>query len=74
MPFLHFKVSVEKFAVILMGLPFSVICFFSLVALNILSLFSMLVVLMIICCGAFFFGQICLVSQRIPEPEWETLP
>jgi hypothetical protein len=37
--------------VILVDLPLYVICFFSLIALNILSLFSVLVVLMIICHG-----------------------
>jgi hypothetical protein len=43
---LAFNVSVEKSAVILMGLPFYVICFFSLTAFNILSQVSVLVVLM----------------------------
>jgi hypothetical protein len=37
--------------VILMGLPLYVICFFSLIAFNILSLFSVLVVSMIIIVG-----------------------
>jgi hypothetical protein len=37
--------------VILMDLPLYVICFFSLTDFNIFSLFSMLVVLMIICHG-----------------------
>jgi hypothetical protein len=37
--------------VILMGLPLYVICFFSLIAFNILSLFSVLVIVMIICRG-----------------------
>jgi hypothetical protein len=55
---LAFKVSVEKSAVILMGLPSNhmlpsnnmyVICFFSLTAFNILSLVSVLIVLMAIC-------------------------
>jgi hypothetical protein len=55
MPFLLFKVSVEKSGVILMGLPLYVICFFSIKAFNILSLFSVLVVLMIICCGEDLF-------------------
>jgi hypothetical protein len=36
---------------ILMDLPLYIICFFSLIAFNILSLFSVLVVLMIICHG-----------------------
>jgi hypothetical protein len=46
---LAFKVSIEKAAVILMDLPLYVICFFSLTAVSILSLVSVLVVLMIIC-------------------------
>jgi hypothetical protein len=41
--------------VILIGLPLYVICIFFLTALNILSLFSVLVVLMIICHGVFLF-------------------
>jgi hypothetical protein len=40
---------------ILMGLPLYVICFLSLTAFNILSLFSVLVVLMIICHGDVLF-------------------
>jgi hypothetical protein len=41
--------------VILMGLPLHVICFFSLIAFNILSLLSVLIVLMIICHGIVLF-------------------
>jgi hypothetical protein len=52
---LAYKVIVEKSAVILMGLPLYVIGFFSLTAFNILSLFSVLVVLMIICHGMVLF-------------------
>jgi hypothetical protein len=37
--------------VILMGLPLYVTCFLFLTNFNILSLFSVLVVLMIVCCG-----------------------
>jgi hypothetical protein len=48
---LAFKVSVEKFSVILMGLPLYVIYFFSLTAYNTLFLFSVLVVL-----ERFYFG------------------
>jgi hypothetical protein len=48
---LAFKVS----AVILMDLPLYVICFFSLTVFNILSLFSVLFVLMIICHGVVLF-------------------
>jgi hypothetical protein len=52
---LAFNVSVEKSAVILMGLPLNVICFFCLTAFNILSRVSVLVVLMIICHGVVLF-------------------
>jgi hypothetical protein len=52
---LAFKVSVEKSVVILIGLPLYVICFFSPTAFNILSLFSVLVVLVIICHGVVLF-------------------
>jgi hypothetical protein len=45
----------EKSAMILIGLPLYVICFFSLTAFNILSLFSLLVVLMIKCHGVVLF-------------------
>jgi hypothetical protein len=48
-----FKVSFEISAVILMGLPYVLFGFFSLTAFNILSLFSVLVVL--ICCGEVLF-------------------
>jgi hypothetical protein len=41
--------------VILMGFPLYVICFLSLTGFNILSLFSVLVVLMIICHGEVLF-------------------
>jgi hypothetical protein len=46
--FLAFKVSVEKYVFILLGLPLYVICFFSHMVFNILSLYFLLVVLMII--------------------------
>jgi hypothetical protein len=55
---LAFKVSVEKSAVILMGLPLYIICFFSLTAFTILSLFSVLVVLMII-----YHGEVLFLSS-----------
>jgi hypothetical protein len=45
---LPFKVSVEKSAVILMGLPLYFVCFFSLTAFNILYVFFVSVVLMMI--------------------------
>jgi hypothetical protein len=50
-----FKASIEKFAVILVSLPLYIICFFFLTACSSLSLFSVLVVLMIICCGVALF-------------------
>jgi hypothetical protein len=56
-----------------MGLPLYSICVFSLTAINILSLFFVLVVLMIICIGMFYFGEVCLVSWRLPVPEWAKL-
>jgi hypothetical protein len=52
---LALKVSMEKCAVTLIGLPLYVICFFSLAGFNILSLVSMLVVLMIVCHGVVLF-------------------
>jgi hypothetical protein len=55
MLFLFLKVSVEKSTVILMGLSLCVICFFSLTAFNILSLYSVLFVSMIICHGVVLF-------------------
>jgi hypothetical protein len=67
---LAFNVSVEKSAVILMGLPLSVICFFSLTAFSILSLGSVLIVLMIICHGVVLFGQVCLVFWRLLVHVW----
>jgi hypothetical protein len=70
---LAFKVSVEKSGVILMGLPLYVICFFSLTAFSILSLFSMLVVLMIICCGEVLLWSSLFDVCRLPVPEWAKL-
>jgi hypothetical protein len=64
---LAFKVSVEKSAVILLDLPLYVICFFSLTGFNILSLFSVLVVLMIICNGGVLFWSSLFCC---PVPEW----
>jgi hypothetical protein len=51
---LSFNVSVQKSAVILMGLPLYVMCFFS-YCLQYSSLVSVLVVLMIACCGVVLF-------------------
>jgi hypothetical protein len=52
---LAFNVSVEKSAVILMGLPLDVICFFPLTSFYIHSLVSELVLLMMICRGVVLF-------------------
>jgi hypothetical protein len=52
---LAFKDSVEKSAVILVGLPLYVNYLFSLTAFNILSLPSVIVVLLIICHGVVLF-------------------
>jgi hypothetical protein len=46
----------------LMDLPLNVILFFSLTAFNILSLFSVLIVLTIICWGAVLFWSCLLAS------------
>jgi hypothetical protein len=57
-----------------MGLLLYIICFLSLTAFNILSLFSVVVVLMIMCVvGMFYFGQVCLVFWRLPVLEWAKL-
>jgi hypothetical protein len=65
---LAFNVSVEKSAVILMGLPLSVTCFFSLIAFNIFCLFSVLVVLMIICHGVVLFWSCLFGVMEVPVP------
>jgi hypothetical protein len=56
-----------------MGLPFYVICFFSLTVFNILSLFLVLVVLMIICCGEVLFWSSLFGVLEAPVPEWAEL-
>jgi hypothetical protein len=56
---LAFKVSDEKSAVILMGLLLYVICLCYLYSLQYSFFFSVLVVLMIICCGEVLFWS-CL--------------
>jgi hypothetical protein len=66
---LAFKVSVEKSAAFWWAYLYMLFVF-SLTAFNILSLFSVLVVLMIICHEKFYFSQICLVSWKLPLPEW----
>ena len=55
---LAYRVSVEKSADSLMGVPLYVICHFSLVAFNILSLSLIFVSLINMCLGVFLFGFI----------------
>ena len=56
--FLACKVSVERSAVVLMGIPFYVIFCFSLVAFNICSLYLIFVSLINICLGVLLPGFI----------------
>ena len=57
-PLLAWWVSIERSAVILMGLPLCVICCFSLAAFNICSLCLIFVNLINMCLGVFHFGFI----------------
>ena len=59
---LAWRVSIERSAVILMGMPLYVICFFSLVAFNICSLCLIFVNLINMCLGAFHLGFILFGS------------
>ena len=59
------RVSVEKSAYNLMGVPLYVICHFSLVAFNILSLSLIFVSLITMCLGVFLLGFI--------ESAWDSL-
>jgi hypothetical protein len=68
-----FKFPVEKSDFILTGLPLYIF-FFSLTTFNILSLFSVLVVLMIICHEQVVFWSSLFVSWRLPLPECANLP
>jgi hypothetical protein len=52
---LAFTFSVEKSAVILMGLPLYIVCFSSQTGFNVLSLFFMTFIVMIICCEEVLF-------------------
>jgi hypothetical protein len=57
--------------VILMGLPLYVICLFSATGFNIHSLFSVLVVLMIICHGVvLFWSSLFNVLEASCSYEW----
>ena len=53
---LAWRVSIDRSAVILMGIPLCIICCFSLAALNICSLFLIFVNLINMCLGVFHFG------------------
>ena len=55
---LAWRVSIERSAVILMGIPLCVICCFSLAAFNICSLCLIFVNLMNMCLGVFCLGLI----------------
>ena len=57
---LAYRVSVEKSADSLMGVPLDVICCFSLVAFNILSVSFCLFSLITVCLSVFLFGFILL--------------
>ena len=57
---LVWRVSIERSAVILMGIPLCVICCFSLAAFNICSLCLIFVNLMNMCLGVFHLGFILL--------------
>ena len=54
------RVSIERSAVILMGIPLCVICFFSLAAFNICSLCLIFVILIKSVLGCFALGLSCL--------------
>jgi hypothetical protein len=56
--------------VILMALPLYFICLFFSYSLNILSLVSVLVVLMIICPGVVLFWSSLFGVLRLPVSEW----
>ena len=57
---LAWRVSIERSAVILMGIPLWVICYFSLAAFNICSLCLIFVNLINMCLGVFSLGIILL--------------
>jgi len=57
-PFLAWRVSIERSAVILMGIPLCVICCFSLAAFSICPLYLILVNLINMCLGVFCLGFI----------------
>jgi hypothetical protein len=65
---LAFRVSVEKFAVILFSLPLYVTCLLSFAAFRILYLFCVMSILIMMCLGYLFFGLDGLVFCKLPAP------
>ena len=57
---LAWRVSIERSAVILMGIPLCIICHFSLAAFNICSLYLIFVNLINMCLGFTLFGTLCV--------------
>jgi hypothetical protein len=70
---LAFQISIEYSAVILMSLLSYIIHFFSLTDFNILSLFSMLVVLVIICHGKVLFWSCLFGVMELHVRKWANL-
>ena len=66
------RVSIETSAVILMGIPLCVICFFSLAAFNICSLCLIFVNLSNMCLRVFFLGFILLGALWV-STTWVTI-
>ena len=62
---LAWRVSIEKSAVILIGIPLCVICCFSLSAFNICSLCSIFVNLINMCLGVFHLGFILFRTLQV---------
>jgi hypothetical protein len=67
MPFLFLRYLLRN--LLLMGFPLYIIWFFSLLAFSILSFFSVLVVLMIICCGEVLIYS-CVFSVLEASCKW----
>ena len=69
---LAWRVSIERSAVILMGIPFCVICCFSLAAFNICSLCLIFVNLINMCLGVFHLGFF-LFGTRLVSWTWAAI-
>ena len=74
---LAWRVSIERLAVILMGIPLCVTCCFSLAVFNICSLCFIFVNLINMCLGVFHLGLSCLglsgflgLGWLFPSPVW----